>query len=95
MPAPPYQNLLGTLEQEFTYTFGGCTIFRGLYRSYLSRSGSPIADGINVLQTDTSIRFDANLTVLSRFMDKLRQATFDALEEEAVLIVALKVCHSA
>jgi hypothetical protein len=25
-----YQDLLDTLEREFTYTFGGCTIVRGL-----------------------------------------------------------------
>jgi hypothetical protein len=88
---PAYENLLVSLEQEFTYTFGGCTIVRGLHGSYLSEAGFPIADRINLIYTDASIRFEPNLTALSRFTDKLRQAAFDALQEEAVLVVAHKV----
>jgi hypothetical protein len=94
VPTPAYPNLLDTLEQEFTYTFGGCTVIRGLHGSYLSEAGFPIADRINVIYTDGSIRFDPNLTALSRFTDKLRQAASEALQEEAVLVVAHKVYHS-
>ena len=94
VPTLPYQNLLDTLEQEFTYTFGGCTIVRGLQGSYLSQAGFPIADPINVIYTDASIRFEPNVAALSRFTDSLRQAAFDALQEEAVLVVAFKVHHS-
>ena len=36
LPSPAYQNLLDALEREFTYTFGGCTIGRGLHGSYLA-----------------------------------------------------------
>jgi hypothetical protein len=39
LPKPVYQDLLDALEQEFSYTFGGATILRGLDRSYLSRRG--------------------------------------------------------
>jgi len=94
LPTLPYQNLLDTLEQEFTYTFGGCTIIRGLHGSYLSEVGFPITDRINVIYADASIRFDPGLAALSRYPDKLRQAAFDALEEEAVLVVAHNVYHS-
>jgi hypothetical protein len=94
LPYPAYQNLLETLEQEFTYTFGGCTIVRGLHGSYLSNTGLPVQDRINVIYTDASIRFDLNLSVLARFLDKLRQAAFDALEEEGVLVAAFKVYHA-
>lgn len=94
LPSPAYQNLLDTLEQEFTYTFGGCTIVRGLHGSYLSEAGFPMEDRISVIYTDAAIRFDHNLEALSRFMDKLRQATFTALAEEAVLIAAFKVYHA-
>ena len=31
------EELLAALDQEFTYTFGGCTIVRGLEESYLSQ----------------------------------------------------------
>lgn len=94
LPTLPYENLPGTLEQEFTYTFGGCTVVRGLHGSYLSHAGFPIPDRINVIYTDASVRFDPNLAALSRFTDKLRQATFEALEEETVLVVSFKVYHS-
>jgi hypothetical protein len=46
LPTLRYENLLDTLEQEFTYTFGGCTIMRGLHGSYLSEAGFPIVDRV-------------------------------------------------
>ncbi len=93
LPSPAYQNLLDALERELTYTFGGCTIVRGLHGSYLSEAGFSLYDRVNLIYTDAAIRFDPNLEALARFTEKLRQATFDALEEEAVLVVALKVYH--
>ena len=94
MPSPAYQNLLEALEREFTYTFGGCTIVRGLHGSYLSEAGLPISDRVNLIYTDSSIRFEPNLAGLDRFTAKLRQAAFDALEEEAILVAAFKVYHA-
>ena len=91
---PAYQNLLDTLQQEFTYTFGGCTIIQGLHGSYLSDAGFPMEDRINLIYTDASIRFGQSLSALSAYTDKLRQAAFVALEEEAVLVVASRVFHS-
>ena len=95
VPSLPYENLLDTLEQEFTYTFGGCTIVRGLHGSYLSDAGAPISDRINVIYTDASIRFESNRSALSRFTGKVRQAAFEALDEEAVLVTVQQVFHSA
>jgi hypothetical protein len=37
LPAASYRNLLLSLEDEFTYAFGGCTIVRGLDGNYESR----------------------------------------------------------
>jgi hypothetical protein len=51
VPRQAYQELLGALEQEFTYTFGGCTLIRGLEGHYLSRLGLRIRDRINLLYT--------------------------------------------
>ncbi|MEK6284335.1 MAG: hypothetical protein AABO57_01180 [Acidobacteriota bacterium] len=48
LPKPSYQELLETLDREFTYTFGGSTIIRGLEGSYLSQLGIKMQDGINV-----------------------------------------------
>jgi hypothetical protein len=94
LPSAAYRALLAALQREFTYTFGGCTVSRGLYGSYLSSAGVPINDRVNLIYTDASIQFESNMAVLDRFADKLRRAAFDALEEEAVLIATFKVYHS-
>ncbi|HLJ57197.1 MAG TPA: hypothetical protein VKT77_19330 [Chthonomonadaceae bacterium] len=94
LPSPAYDNLLDTLEQEFTYTFGGCSTIRGMHGSYLSNDGYPVKDRVNLIYTDARIRFDANLSYLSRFTDRLRQAASEALDEEAVLVAAYKILHS-
>ncbi len=94
LPFPAYLNLLETLQQEFTYTFGGCTLIQGLHGSYLSDAGYPVEDRINVLYTDASIRFDRNLDAIALFTDKARQTTAEALDEETVLVTASKVYHS-
>jgi hypothetical protein len=47
LPSEEYRNLLEALDREFTYTFGGCTINRGLDGSYLSRASVKTPDRIN------------------------------------------------
>ena len=94
LPRAAYQDLLSALEQEFTYAFGGCTIVRGLDGSHLSQSGAQIQDRINLIYTDTPYAFEENVEVISAYADKLRDAAFAALEEEAVLVAASKVYHA-
>jgi hypothetical protein len=91
---PSYQNLLQAFDDEFTYTFGGCTIVRGLEGSYLSNFGEKIPDRINLIYTDTPYSFRENADLLSNYTDAIRKAVFDALDEEAVLVVVLEVYHS-
>ena len=80
--------------QEFTYTFGGCTIICGLDGSYLSQAGLPIQDRINLIYTDTPYTFEENFEIISMYADKLKDAAFAALEEEAILIAVVKVYHA-
>jgi 23S rRNA A2030 N6-methylase RlmJ len=94
LPKQAYQNLLEALEQEFTYTFGGATIIHGLDGSYLSQAGLPIRDRVNLIYTDTPFSFEENFDRISRYTDELRKAAFEALEEEAILVVVLKVYHT-
>ncbi len=91
---PSYQNLLQAFEDEFTYNFGGCTIIRGLDGSYLSKFGQPIKDRVNLIYTDTPYSFQENLELLSTYTDKLREAAFEALEEEAILVATWQIYHS-
>lgn len=61
LPTAAYRDLLEALDREFTYTFGGCTIIRGLDGSYLSRLGPRIRDHINLIYTDTPVCFRRKL----------------------------------
>ena len=94
LPKQTYQDLLNVLDQEFTYTFGGCTIIRGLNGSYLSTPGTIIQDRINIIFTDIPFAFNENFEKVSKYTDELRMAAFAALEEETVLIVAYQIYHS-
>jgi hypothetical protein len=94
LPQSTYHDLLDTLDREFTYAFGGCTIIRGLAGSYLSRHGLIVKDRINLVFTDTPLIFTKDFEKHSRYTDHLRQAAFVALEEEAALVVAYLIYHS-
>jgi len=87
------QGLLISFNQEFTHTFGGATLRRGYDGSYLAQNGQTVRDSINLLYTDTPFSLEENADEVSAYMAKLRQAVFDALPEEAVLVVALPVYH--
>ena len=94
LPTPAYQELLERLERELTYTFGGCTLASGLSGSYQSHLGLPIQDRINLLYADAHFAFSQEFDRLSRYADILRDRINAALDEEAILIVALPVHHS-
>ncbi len=94
LPRAAYQDLLSALMQELTYTFGGCTVIRGLDGSYLSQANSPIQDRINLIYTDTPYTFEENFEIVSAYADKLKDAAFAALEEEAILVVVSQVYHA-
>ncbi len=94
VPRPAYQELLAALEQEFTYTFGGCTTVRGLEGNYLSRLGQRMRDRINLVDTDTPFGFEEHFARIARYADELRDAAFEALEEEAVLVVVFQIYHA-
>jgi len=93
LPKQAYQDLLEALDREFTYTFGGATIVRGLDGSYLSRIGSKIRDRINLTYTDTPFGLRTNHAAVARYADQLCEAASQALDEEAVLVVVMAVYH--
>ena len=94
LPKPAYQELLAALDQEFTYTFGGCTIVRGLEGSYLSQAGLRLQDRITLIYTDTPYAFKDNFEIISTYAYKLKAAVFAALEEDAILVAAMKTYHA-
>jgi len=72
LPKPSYQELLETLDREFTYTFGGSTIIRGLDGSYLSQLGTKMEDRINLIYTDVAVDFVKNFARISVHADRVK-----------------------
>ncbi len=94
LPQDSYQNLLAALDLEFTHAFGGCTINRGLDGSYLSQAGVKTPDRINLIYTDLPLALSTNSESVARYAVGLKQIIFEALAEEAVLIVVKQVYHA-
>ena len=69
LPLAAYQKLLESLEEEFTYGFGGCTILRGLSGSYRSDAGMPVQDRINLIYTDLPYSLTDHISILSVYSD--------------------------
>jgi hypothetical protein len=95
LPTATYQNLLEAFDQEFTYAVGGCTIIRGLSGSYLSRAGVKTPDRINLIYTDLPLALSINFESVARYAEELKQAAFESLAEEAVLVVVTQIYHAA
>ncbi len=94
LPSQEYRNLLEALDQEFTYGFGGCTIVRGLDGSYLSRAGIKTPDRINLIYTDLPLALTTSAESVARYAVILKQIAFEALAEEAILVVVKQVYHA-
>ena len=92
--SPAYQNLLFIFEEEFTYAWGGCTILRGIDGSYLSQDGRVILDRVNLIYTDLPLAFSVDFKSVAYYADELRRIAFEALNEEAVMVVVKQVYHA-
>jgi hypothetical protein len=61
---------------------------------YVPDLGLTIQDRVNLVHTDAPFRLDENAATLARYADELRNAAFQALDEEAILVVAYEVYHA-
>jgi hypothetical protein len=51
-------------------------------------------DRLNLIYADAPFAFEEHFATIERYTDAVRDAVLEALEEEAVLIVAAKVYHA-
>ena len=93
LPLPHYRSLLLSFEEEFTYTFGGCPVVRGLDGSYLSDAGVKVPDRINLIYTDLPMPLSTNFNSTARYGHELKQAAAAALAEETVMVAIEQVYH--
>jgi len=89
-----YENLLLSLEEEFTYAVGGCTIVRDLQGSYLSQTGIRVPDRVNLIYSDIPFALPTRFDAVERYVERLKSAAIDALAEEDVLISVEQVYHA-
>ena len=94
LPTAQYRNLLLSFEEEFTYAFGGCTIVRALDGNYLSRAGVKTNDRINLIYTDLPVALSTNFGSAALYAGELKQAAYDALAEETVLVTVGQIYHA-
>lgn len=90
---PEYDNLLRLFQEEFTYTFGGCTILRGLDGSYLSQFGNHIPDRINLIYTDAPLALSVDFALVARYAHELKRVASESLREEAVMVAVEQTYH--
>jgi hypothetical protein len=81
LPSSEYENLLRSLEEEFTYAFGGASIVRGLEGSYLSESGERIPDRINIVYSDLPVALSTNFEIIAAYVGELKKVSMEALSE--------------
>ena len=89
-----YQRLREAIENEFLFTFGGCTVIKNIKGLYLRSGTKPVHDKIALVYADMPIGMDRNSVEIGEYADAIRQATEDALPEESVLIVVSEIYHS-
>jgi hypothetical protein len=93
-PDPAYKALLKQLQQEFTYSFGGCSVISGLEGQYRSDANeSTIVDRVHLLFVDTDLEYDPHQEELTQYLHHLYRAAYEALDEEAILISVYQVAH--
>ena len=94
LPSSEYQDLLRSLQEEFTYAFGGSSLLSGLEGSYLSERGDRVPDRVNLIYSDAPLALSTNSGTVATYVRKLKQAATDALSEEVVLVSVQQVYHA-
>jgi hypothetical protein len=79
--------------EEFTYTFGGCSIHRDVDGCYLSQFGQVVPDRIALVYVDTPLTFSTRRDLLAHYCRWVKTAIEKELPEEAVLVAVSIVYH--
>jgi hypothetical protein len=91
---PAGKKLQRAFENEFLFTFGGCTVITDIRGLYLASNNEPDFDRIDLVYADTPFDFDKNFKALSKYTDQLREVALAATDEESILVVVHEIYHS-
>ena len=92
--ASVYQRLRAAVEDEFLFTFGGCTVVSGIKGLYLRSGEKRERDSISLVFADMPFALDKNLKTISAYADAIREAASEALPEQSVMVVVHEIYHS-
>lgn len=67
---------------------------RGLDGSYLSHEGVNTPDRISLICTDLPLALSTSFESVARYADELKQAAFEALAEETILVAVEQIYHA-
>jgi hypothetical protein len=93
-PTAIYKDLLATIVNEFTTSFGGCTVGRDFEGHYYSDAKQIVSESVLVVYSDTNFDFEQNGQALAEYAEELRDYAFNALDEEEILVAVWPVYHS-
>ena len=89
-----YQNLLDVFADEFTEAFGGATVIYGFEGRFLSDDGSKEVEKMNVVYTDLPLSLTQYLNEISAYLEEIKQAAHEVLDEESILTTAKTIYHA-
>ena len=89
-----YRRMHRAIEAEFLFTFGGCTVIKGIKGLYLRSGEKPEEDKITLIYADMPFGLDENFEAVSEYADAIREAATEALPEQSILVTVSEVYHS-
>ena len=92
--AKAYRRLRVAIQDEFLFTFGGCTVIEDIKGFYLRSGTKPEQDKITLVYADMPFGLEKHFKAVSNYADAIRAAAAEALPEQSVLVVVHEVFHS-
>jgi PII-like signaling protein len=91
---PHYQNLLDAFADEFTEAFGGATVQRGFEGRYKRDDGENETEKMNLVYADLPLELNKYKREISVYLDEIKQAAHEVLEEESILVTVRTIFHA-
>lgn len=100
LPNKVYKILLLKLQEELTFTFGGCTLLEKVEGWYQARDprqprqyGKIILDVVNILFVDVELSIVKDSEVIEKYFAEVSSSINDELQELAIFITANMIWH--
>lgn len=89
-----YRRLRRAIEAEFLFTFGGCTVIKGIKGLYLRSGEKREEDEITLVYADMPFDLNKHFKAVTNYAEAIRKAAADAIPEQSILVVVQEIYHS-